>query len=393
MDDTDGDGIGAGEEAAARGAPAGASAAGPWLRRRLTPSVIALVLANLVPLYGVLVLKWEVFTLILLYWLENVTVGGFTVLRMLVNRTPEPLKIVQKAFMTPFFAVHYGGFTAIHGVFVLALFGDGLPEDLEDMTAGLVLNLIWEHQLLVPALVVVASHGFSFVTNYLGKGEYRRSFLAEEMFRPYRRIVVLHLTIIGGGFLSQFLGAPVLALVLLVLLKTGVDAVAHSRSHRRKERLMRRRMQRIYQRAMAAPNASLPDSLAAQHPGYVRDTDFEKRANRTPKALAVAWLAAGAVAISLLLLEQRTAAIVVGVLSAASLVASIVLYNVRRKIACPGCGRIMDVVKTGAKMHELRPTERVTAASPGSRVEQRWYVCHHCRKYFRARVLVQNSQS
>src|SRR5690348_15210944 len=41
------------------------------------PSVIALVLANLVPVFGVLALHWEVFPLMFLFWSENVIVGVF----------------------------------------------------------------------------------------------------------------------------------------------------------------------------------------------------------------------------------------------------------------------------------------------------------------------------
>jgi len=53
----------------------------------------------------------------------------------------------------------------------------------------------------------------------------------------------------------------------------------------------------------------------------------------------------------------------------------------------------MEVVETLAKMHELKPTQRLSAGASGSRVEQRWYVCHDCRKYIRARLLIQNPQS
>ena len=45
----------------------------------MTPSLAALVIANAIPLVGVLFLGWTVFPLVLLYWLENVVVGGFNV--------------------------------------------------------------------------------------------------------------------------------------------------------------------------------------------------------------------------------------------------------------------------------------------------------------------------
>jgi hypothetical protein len=49
----------------------------------MQPSVIALVLANLIPLAGVFVFHWEVFPLLFLFWLENVVIGIVNVLKML----------------------------------------------------------------------------------------------------------------------------------------------------------------------------------------------------------------------------------------------------------------------------------------------------------------------
>jgi hypothetical protein len=74
---------------------------------------------------------------------------------------------------------------------------------------------------------LVASHGFSFFHNYLGGGEYQRVQLPQLMFRPYGRIVVLHLTVLLGGFLVTALGSPTAAIVLLVGLKTAIDLGAH----------------------------------------------------------------------------------------------------------------------------------------------------------------------
>ena len=80
----------------------------------LSASAVALVLANAVPLAGVVALGWQVFPLVLLYWLENVVVGGFNVLRMLSARPRDGVRWVAKAFLVPFFVVHFGLFTATH---------------------------------------------------------------------------------------------------------------------------------------------------------------------------------------------------------------------------------------------------------------------------------------
>ena len=47
-----------------------------------TPSVLVLLLANLVPLAGVVFFGWSVFPVMLLFWLENVVVGVFHVLKL-----------------------------------------------------------------------------------------------------------------------------------------------------------------------------------------------------------------------------------------------------------------------------------------------------------------------
>jgi hypothetical protein len=76
-------------------------------------------------------------------------------------------------------------------------------------------------------LGLAVSRGISFATNYLGKGEYTRVNLPQLMAQPYGRIVVMHLTILGGGFLVMALHSPVAGLLLLVILKTMLDLRGH----------------------------------------------------------------------------------------------------------------------------------------------------------------------
>ena len=87
-----------------------------------SPSVIVLVLANLIPLGGVVFFGWQVFPIMFLFWLENVVVGAFNVLELIMaggSGSPAAVKI----FLVPFFTLHYGIFTLVHGVFVFTMFG------------------------------------------------------------------------------------------------------------------------------------------------------------------------------------------------------------------------------------------------------------------------------
>jgi hypothetical protein len=196
------------------------------------PSVLALVAANLAPLYGVLVLGWETFPLVLLFWLENVIIGALNAARMLCVDPRDPASWAAKLLMVPFFCVHYGMFTAVHGVFVFALFGGSAYGEIHGLwTLDAAARAVHELGLGLAVLALAASHLFSFLWNYLGRGEYRRASVGQLMAQPYGRVVVLHIAILGGGFATMALGSPVWALLLLVALKIGFDLRAHLREH------------------------------------------------------------------------------------------------------------------------------------------------------------------
>jgi hypothetical protein len=198
-----------------------------WLR----PSVLVLVAANLFPIYAVLFAGWTAFAVLLLYWLENVIVGCFNVLRMLFAAGGRGANLASRTFLILFFMVHYGGFAAGHGLFVFVVFGHGFEEGSSQTAFDQVVNLIHQEYVAYAVLALVASHAFSFLWNYVWQGEYRRVSPDELMVRPYARVVILHLVIIFGAVVVVLFRTPVAALVLLVALKIGMDVVAHLSEH------------------------------------------------------------------------------------------------------------------------------------------------------------------
>jgi hypothetical protein len=209
-------------------------------RRRPEIALAALVLANLVPLFGVLYLDWDVGSLVVLYWSENLVVGAYTILKLLLKARG------RERFLVLFFTLHYGGFCAIHGFFVLQLTrfaGENWGQAPAVSWPGplailqMFINLAQQvlsaapREFLLACLALVVSHGVSFVLVYLGQREYAHTTMKELMNAPYRRIAVLHIAIIAGGFLVVQLGSPLGLLVALVALKIGMDIMLHNRSH------------------------------------------------------------------------------------------------------------------------------------------------------------------
>jgi hypothetical protein len=81
--------------------------------------------------------------------------------------------------------------------------------------------------------VLYASHGISFVHNYLIKGEYATAKPEKLMGSPYGRVIVMHLAVLFGAFLTMALGSPVGILIILVGIKTYLDVVFHLRQHKK----------------------------------------------------------------------------------------------------------------------------------------------------------------
>jgi hypothetical protein len=217
---------------------------------RQTLSALFLIAVNIVPLVGVLIFDWSLFSIVFLYWIENGIVGFFNVLKIAWARKPvssesrftingRPAGRASKLFIIPFFIFHYGMFWVVHGVFVIVFFGllgdrfftdsSGPPGDIGGFSG------FEPRGVAIAAVALFLSHGVSFVVNFLGEREYLNVSPDKQMMEPYSRVVVLHATILGGGFLAAYFGTPVASLVLMIVLKTALDLRAHLKEHRRAE--------------------------------------------------------------------------------------------------------------------------------------------------------------
>jgi hypothetical protein len=195
------------------------------------PSVIILIFANLLPIFGVLFLDWKVFPILFLYWVENVIVGFFNVLKMAFASPANGNSNAAKTSAILFFCVHYGLFTFVHGIFVIIVFGGADQGDMGNPDFPPIISSLGNYGILWGIITLIVSHGLSFGINYIGKGEYKEAKLNGLMSQPYSRVVVLHLIIIFGGFLITFLGSPEAGLIVLIVVKMGIDILAHLRQH------------------------------------------------------------------------------------------------------------------------------------------------------------------
>lgn len=185
-------------------------------------SVVALMAANVVPVIGVIFFGWSVGHIMLLYWAESAIIGAFNIAKMW------KIEPTATLFMGPFFLGHYGGFMVGHLLFIYGLVLAG-PNGDTSLTA-----VSQDFVMLLPAFIALTiSHGVSFVTNFLGREEYLDVKISQQMMAPYKRITIMHVTLIIGGFLAMALSSPLPVLLLMIGLKTVMDARAHMKERKR----------------------------------------------------------------------------------------------------------------------------------------------------------------
>jgi len=191
-----------------------------------SPSSLALIIANLVPLAGAAFFGWKLSDVMVLYWAESAIIGFFNMCKIAVIGRWAALLAV------PFFAGHFGGFMAVHFLFVYGIFVEGVQNggsggDLREVAALFV--ALW------PALLALSlSHGYSFFANFLGRREYLGRTVKDQMAEPYTRIVFMHLVLIFGGGLTLILGGPTPVLLLVIGAKIWFDLRAHLKQRRPK---------------------------------------------------------------------------------------------------------------------------------------------------------------
>jgi len=204
--------------------------------------------ANLLSLVVALALGWPAGLILLLYWAENVVVAFWQVPRILlaggakgglvaglllhalkrkgrlppaaaqaaVEELARRLPRVSNLFVAAFFLLHYGLFTFVHGVFVFQLF---LHQEMTPQTLAANLG---SGGMALAVLGLMISHGVAFFDD-LRSGRLAAAEPGKVMGEPYRRIVVLHLVVLGSGFALSLLPQPQVGVVLLAVVKTAMD--------------------------------------------------------------------------------------------------------------------------------------------------------------------------
>lgn len=194
----------------------------------LTQSDYFIIAANLLPVTGVFIWNWSPQEVFMVYALETIIIGLFTLLKMGI------VTIVRKSdiwyngnsrtkqsglFFMFFFLVHYGMFVAIQtGMFIQV---SGIARQFQ---LGFFSFFLHWPQLFGPDTWYMMagffiSYGFSMYWNFLRTGQYRTISMTLLMFQPYGRIFIQQFTVILGSLFLSF-GAGKIFILIFAGVKT-----------------------------------------------------------------------------------------------------------------------------------------------------------------------------
>lgn len=193
------------------------------------PSLILLVLSNLITMATAIFQNWNINDLMLAYWGQSVIIGMANFIKILtlknfdaggmtMNGKVLDAGSAAKNATAFFFLVHYGIFHLVYGVF-LAAFAAADPSQAINFLSVLG---IWG--------LFFVNHFISLINNWPKEREKKQN-LGKMMFFPYFRIIPMHLTIILGGALGLLHQS--LVTLIFMSLKTFADIAMHMVEHQK----------------------------------------------------------------------------------------------------------------------------------------------------------------
>jgi len=197
-------------------------------KRHLTQGDWSLIVANLIPVIGVWFFSWSAKEVFLVYCLETIIIGLFTLLKLLITGLlvrPKDVWQNQGAvskqpfwFFMLFFILHYGLFVAVQMGIFFSVSGIGDEHGITFSNFFSKWPSLLTNEAYIMLGIFIISYGFRFTTDFILSGDYKTSSLGYLMFQPYGRIFIQQVTVILGSMFLTF-GAGKIFILVFALIK------------------------------------------------------------------------------------------------------------------------------------------------------------------------------
>lgn len=196
------------------------------LKRKLTTGDYLLIIANLIPVYGVWYEGWNASQIFLVYCLETVIIGLFNVIKMAcVTLFIKPKDVWQNGsssvlvsgfFFIAFFIAHYGFFVFVQTQIFFSV--SGIINDHSTFMVYREIPKVLGNEGRLLLFIFISYYTLHTLFNFFLSGEYKIVSINQLMFQPYGRIFVQQFVVIVGSMFLTF-GASKIFILILALVK------------------------------------------------------------------------------------------------------------------------------------------------------------------------------
>ncbi|HSX58548.1 MAG TPA: DUF6498-containing protein [Candidatus Saccharimonadales bacterium] len=196
------------------------------------PSLMVLLVVNLIPVYQILFLHLDVYKIIMIYWVELLIVSFFTCLKMVKTPTEgnysENGTFVDKS--APFFIIVFS--FLIYFFILIYSYNLGDNQQHRIQTSGLIFAIKDSFSImLIPFIAFFCSHFFSYLVNFIGNKEYEKTTKAKLASIPIKNFLYLFAFIFTGIDIVRLLNLQTTLIFILIVLKISSDVYFHMGEH------------------------------------------------------------------------------------------------------------------------------------------------------------------
>jgi hypothetical protein len=193
-----------------------------------------ILLANLLPVFGIIFFNWDAYFIIGAYFLESIVIGLINVVK--IYFTSRFAKVSDEYsgkayFIIPFFIAHYGFFVFVQ-ITILSGILSSAGSDFDYHSTHFFPNFIdffsacFQHGGKFLLISLLLTHLYDLIIRFIRPKHYYTIVPSQQMFEPYMRIFVQQFLVILGSVAILVFNSGIALVILLVIFKTTADIIA-----------------------------------------------------------------------------------------------------------------------------------------------------------------------
>lgn len=195
-------------------------------------AIISIVFVNAIPLIGVIFFDWKFTDIFIIYWLESIIVAFFGFIKMYLAKDEErppynpyyELKKFEKKFIPMFIFGYIFSLWAVSDISPVFLTNLSYESDYGNFPA--FISLFPENWTVVFVIIFI-SYSINFYQNFIGKKEFLTTTSGMQLAPMAWRQGIIITVILGGAYGEKVIGLSNVAVFLMVICKTALEAAVY----------------------------------------------------------------------------------------------------------------------------------------------------------------------